>query len=153
VAHNQIQVAVPPSVVFAVLADAARYRDWVVGAKEILSSEGGWPVPGASFRHRFGLGPAAVSDLTTVLAADPPAELVLVACFGPVGAAEVRLQIDPSGAGSLVTMEERPVSGPLGAVRGARLLDLIIHLRNAASLRRLRRLAQGQGEPSTARDS
>jgi len=38
-------------------------------------------------------------------------------------------------------------------VRGARLLDLVIHLRNAASLRRLRRLAQGQGEPSTARDS
>jgi hypothetical protein len=74
------------------------------------------------------------------------AEVFLV----PQGGAEV----DPkrSGAGSLVTMEERPVSGPLGAVRGARLLDLIIQVRNAASLRRLRRLAQGQGEPSTARD-
>jgi hypothetical protein len=153
VARNQIEVAVPPSVVFAVLAHPARYRDWVVGAKEIRGFDHRWPAPGASFRHRFGLGPAAVSDLTTVLAADPPAELVLVACFGPVGAAEVRIRVTPSAAGSLVTMEERPVSGPLGAVRGARLLDLLIHVRNAESLRRLRRLAQGQGEPSTARDS
>lgn len=152
-ARNQIQVAAPPSVVFAVLADPARYRDWVVGAKEIRSFDPDWPAPGASFRHRFGLGPAAVSDVTTVLAADPPAELVLVACFGPVGAAEVRIRVDPSAAGSLVTMEEQPVSGPLGAVRGARLLDLVIHLRNAESLRRLRHLAQEQGEPSTARHS
>jgi uncharacterized protein YndB with AHSA1/START domain len=153
VARNQIQVAVPPSVVFAVLADPARYRDWVVGAKEIRGFDHDWPVLGASFRHRFGLGPAAVSDVTTVLAADPPAELVLVACFGPVGAAEVRIRVDRSGAGSLVTMEERPVSGPLGALRSARLLDLVIQVRNAASLRRLGRLAQGQGEPSTARGS
>ena len=153
VARNQLEVAAPPSVVFAVLANPARYPDWVVGAKEISSFDHDWPAPGASFRHRFGLGPAAVSDVTTVLAADPPAELVLVACFGPVGAAEVRIRVDRSGAGSLVTMEERPVSGPLGAVRGARLLDLAIHLRNAESLRRLRRLAQGQGEPSTAPDS
>jgi uncharacterized protein YndB with AHSA1/START domain len=145
VARNQIEVAAPPSVVFAVLADPARYPDWVVGAKEISSFDHDWPAPGASFRHRFGLGPAAVSDVTTVLAADPPAELVLVACFGPVGAAQVRLRVDRSGAGSLVTMEERSVSGPLGAVRGARLLDLAIHLRNAESLCRLRRLAQGAG--------
>lgn len=88
-----------------------------------------------------------------VLAADPPAELVLVACFGPVGAAEVRIRVDRSGAGSLVTMEERPVSGPLGALRSARLLDLAIHVRNAESLRRLRRLARRQSGTSTGRDS
>jgi hypothetical protein len=88
-----------------------------------------------------------------VLAADPPAELVLVACFGPVGAAEVRIRVDRSGVGSLVTMEERPVSGPLGALRSARLLDLAIHVRNAESLRRLRRLAGGQSGTSTGRDS
>jgi uncharacterized protein YndB with AHSA1/START domain len=153
VARNQIEVTVPPSVVFAVLADPARYRDWVVGAREIRGFDHDWPAPGASFRHRFGLGPAAVSDVTTVLAADPPAELVLVAGFGPVGAAKVRIRVDRSGPGSLVTMEERPVSGPLGAVRGARLLDLAIQVRNAESLRRLRHLAQGQGKPSTAPDS
>jgi hypothetical protein len=144
VARNQVEVAAPPAAVFAVLADPARYRDWVVGAKEILAADPGWPGPGARFRHRFGLGPAAVSDVTTVLAADPPAELRLLASFGPFGAAEVRLRVAPSPAGALVTMEERPVSGPLGAVRGARLLDLVIHARNAESLRRLRRLAEAR---------
>jgi hypothetical protein len=53
----------------------------------------------------------------------------------------------PSPTGSLVTMNERPVSGPLGALRGARLIDLVIQARNAEELRRLRRLAQARPRP------
>jgi hypothetical protein len=109
---------------------------------EVVGWDHHWPAPGSWFRHHSGVGPAAVGDHTTVLAADPPAELVLLAAFGPLGAAEVRLRVAPSATGSLVTLEERPVSGPLAAVRGARLLDLAIQARNAESLRRLRRLAE-----------
>jgi uncharacterized protein YndB with AHSA1/START domain len=140
-------VAATPAAVFAVLADPARYADWVVGAREIVGWDHHWPAPGSWFRHHSGVGPAAVGDHTTVLAADPPAELVLLAAFGPLGAAEVRLRVAPSATGSLVTLEERPVSGPLAAVRGARLLDLAIQARNAESLRRLRRLAEAGAQP------
>jgi hypothetical protein len=148
VARNQVEVAAAPAAVFAVLADPARYADWVVGAREIVGWDAGWPAPGASFRHRSGLGPATLDDRTTVLHADPPAELVLLAAFGAFGAAEVRLRAVPAAAGSLVTLEERPVSGPLGAVRRARLLELAIAARNAESLRRLRRLVESAGPPS-----
>jgi uncharacterized protein YndB with AHSA1/START domain len=147
VARNRVEVAAAPAAVFAVLADPAGYADWVVGAREIVGWDPDWPAPGTSFRHRSGLGPAAVADTTTVLAADPPAELVLLAAFGPLGAAEVRLGVAASAAGSLVTMEERPVSGPLAAVRGARLVDLAIQVRNAEALRRLRHLAERRFPP------
>jgi hypothetical protein len=57
-------------------------------------------------------GTARVTDSSTVLAADRPAKIVLLASFGPLGVAQVRIRVAPSAAGSLVHMEERPVSGP-----------------------------------------
>ena len=59
----------------------------------------------------------------------------------PVGVAEVRLELAPEGSGTRVTMTEHPIGGPI--LRFAnRLLDLLIHARNAESLRRLGRLAE-----------
>jgi len=58
---------------------------------------------------------------------------VLLASFGPLGVAQVRIRVTPSAAGSLVHMEERP-SAALGALRAACLLDLVIQTRNAELL-------------------
>jgi hypothetical protein len=58
---------------------------------------------------------------------------VLLTSFGPLGAAQVRIRVTPSAAGSLVHMEERP-SAALGGLHAACLLDLVIQARNAESL-------------------
>jgi hypothetical protein len=51
-------------------------------------------------------------EIGAILAADPPSEVVLLASFGPLAGAQVRIRVTPLAAGSLVHMEERPVSGP-----------------------------------------
>jgi hypothetical protein len=43
-------------------------------------------------------GTARVTDSSTVLAADRPAKIVLLASFGPLGVAQVRIRVAPSAA-------------------------------------------------------
>jgi uncharacterized protein YndB with AHSA1/START domain len=129
----------PPERVFAVLADAPAYADWVVGSRHIRAVEPGFPAPGSRFHHTVGIGPLTVRDHTEVLESEPPRRLRLEAHARPVGSATVTLELVPDGTGTRVSMVEDPsgCSAPLKLVPPVHLLT---RLRNAESLRRLEAL-------------
>ena len=55
-ATNERYMAVPPEVVWDVLADTSGYAYWVVGSKAIRDADPAWPRPGAKFHHTIGVG-------------------------------------------------------------------------------------------------
>ena len=153
-AENEIHLEAPPEAVFAVLRDPCRYPDWVVGAKRIRGFDPEWPEPGTEFHHAVGAGPVELKDKTSVVAADEPVvepgtpgdgKLVLRARAMPMGVAVVRITVcedeRPGHAGSRVVMHEQPTEG-LGARIHNPVLDAAVHVRNAVSLWRLRRLVE-----------
>jgi hypothetical protein len=130
------EIPAPPERVWAVLADADRYADWVVGAKTVRGVEGRWPKVGAKFHHTVGLWPLHLRDYTSVLESDPPLFLVLQARIRPIGQVRIQLDLRPSAAGTLVSMIEVPTSPAV--IRWATpLIDPIAHRRNTEALRRL----------------
>ena len=144
-AHNEIEVAASRREVFAVLADAESYAEWVVGAASVTDADTHWPEPGARLRHRTGVGPAAIEDDTEVVASSPPERLVLIAHLGPLGDFRVDLRLEELGpALTRVVMEEEPVAG-LSRLAGP-VGDAAGRVRNTLSLRRLKELAE-RGTP------
>jgi uncharacterized protein YndB with AHSA1/START domain len=130
-----------PERVFAVLADAACYREWVVGSQEIHDADASFPAPGSRFHHSVGIGPLVVRDHTEVLASDPPRLLRLRANARPLGCATVTLRLQPRRAGTEVTMIEDP-SGPSAPLWLLPTTHVFGRLRNFESLRRLKALAE-----------
>ena len=127
---------VPPEAVWAVLADATTYVDWVVGCRRVRSVEGDWPAPRSAFHHSFGVGPAHVNDKTVVLECEPGRRLVLEARAFPVGSAWVEITLERAATGTHVVMDERPFR-PLAFRLTAPLLAVPTVARNALTLRRL----------------
>jgi hypothetical protein len=134
----------PPEAVFAVLADGWLYPSWVVGASRIRDVEPAWPAVGARIHHSFGVWPALIDDTTSVLEYDPPRRMVLKARGWPLGAARVALDVEPSADGCRITIDEDAIEGP-GTLVPKAARDVMIHLRNTETLRRLRYLAEGRG--------
>ncbi|HZG96058.1 MAG TPA: SRPBCC family protein [Mycobacteriales bacterium] len=139
-ARNEILIDAPPSDVFAVLADGHSYEHWIVGAKRIRAVDAGWPQPGTSFHHSVGVGPIHVRDSTSVLERRGQQMLKLRARAWPVGVAHVVFELQHEGTGTRVVMTENPVDGPAAKVDNP-VQQLLIKLRNAETLRRLRKLA------------
>ncbi len=138
---NRITMPVAPDAVFAVLFDADEYARWVVGAKKIRGTDPNWPAEGSRFHHTVGAGPANIDDSSKILVADPPRRFQLEVRFRPGGVALVTIDVEPRpDGGSLVTMHEQPTSGPVRRWWSP-ILSAVMHVRNALSLRRLRRLA------------
>jgi uncharacterized protein YndB with AHSA1/START domain len=106
-------IVASPAEVFAVLVDPATYPEWLVGARRIRSVDDDWPAPGSSFRHTIGWGPARIPGSTSVRRCVAPLELVLSAGMGPLGEASVRFELEATGDGTLVRLEELPASGPV----------------------------------------
>ena len=130
----------PPTAVFALLSDAWRYAEWVVGAKRIRGVDATWPQPGSRFHHRVGFGPFTIEDSTVVEAYNPPNRLVLRARARPAGVARVTITLVPTrDGGTDVEMEEHPIGGPARWIHNP-LLDALIAVRNRKSLARLCRL-------------
>ncbi len=140
-ARSSTYVEARPERVFAVLRDPRAYGDWVVGSATIRDADESWPEVGSVFHHRVGWGPLSLPDHTEVLACDPPHELVLRARARPLGTAVVRLALRPQGIGTRVTMIEDP-GDPFTALLFSPVTHLAVRLRNRASLRRLRGLAE-----------
>jgi uncharacterized protein YndB with AHSA1/START domain len=140
-AQTSIHVAAAPDRVFAVLANAWTYEQWVVGCKAIRHADESWPAPGATFHHAVGMGPITVRDSTTVLESSAPRRLVLRARARPAGVAQVALDLAEADGGTEVVMSERPVSGPPALAHNP-LQDWLIDRRNRESLRRLKQLAE-----------
>ncbi len=145
-ARNDTFIDAPPERVFAVLSDADAYGTWVVGSKYIRAADPGFPEKGSRFHHAVGFGPLTVKDHTVVVDVAPPRRLVLRAKARPFGTALVTLIVDPEGAGSRVTIIEDP-GDPLTRLIFNPLTHLLVKGRNVESLRRLKELAEGRGEP------
>ncbi len=125
-----------PAEVFALLANPYTYEHWVVGCDDIRGVEGEWPAVGSVFHHTVGAGPIKVKDTTKVLEVEPDRRLVIEARARPAGVAKVTFTLEPQEGGTLVTIEEHPVRGVAKTIHNPGQ-DMLIHLRNAETLRRL----------------
>jgi uncharacterized protein YndB with AHSA1/START domain len=143
-ARTRTRTDATPERVFKVLTDAEAYPRWVVGAKQIRAVDAGWPAPGTAFHHSVGAGPASLDDATTVVELDSPRRMVLKGGARPLGTMAIVLDVRRAGDDTEITITENPVGGPPTWLRGpsAWAMDVLIHLRNIESLRRLRRLAE-----------
>lgn len=144
-AVNRIRAEIRPEAVFAVLADPDCYGKWVVGSSRIRDVEGPWPAVGSTFHHTQGVGPVGIKDTTTVLESEPGRRIVLEVRARPLVVARVELDLHANGGGTEVVMTEVPIGGPVGRLP-AFASDPPVKLRNAESLRRLRKLAEKRGE-------
>ena len=140
-ARNTTHIDAPPDAVFAVLADANTYDNWVVGCKEIRTVEDGWPTPGTKFHHTVGVGPVATADYTEVITIDPPRFLALRARARPLGTAKVTFELGAEGEGTGIVMIEEPLSDWTKRLWNP-VLDRLTHVRNVETLRRLKKLAE-----------
>lgn len=137
------KVDAAPSDVWAVLSDGWLYPCWVVGAARMRDVDARWPEKGAKLHHSVGNWPFLLDDRSEVLDVVPLESLRLRAHGWPAGAAEVLIEIEDQGAGSLVTIREDAVEGPGTLVpRPAR--QATIAPRNREALRRLAYLAEGR---------
>lgn len=130
-----------PEAVFAVLADASTYEDWVVGSKDIRDAEPHWPAPGSTFHHTQGKGPAVVKDTTSVIESQEPTHLVLEVRARPFIVSIVEMSIESLGISRCrVSMYEHPTGGWVKPVWNP-LFDRGMSARNVECLRRLEKLA------------
>jgi hypothetical protein len=142
-AVNEIDIEAAPEAVFDVLSDARSYGYWVVGSRAIHAADAEWPAQGAVFEHTQGLWILPLlRDETSVLRSTRPALLELRVQARPLTVAHVTLRLSPQGGGTHVVMEEVPADLRSKIVMNP-LVQPLLHLRNAESLRRLKRLAEG----------
>jgi NAD(P)-dependent dehydrogenase (short-subunit alcohol dehydrogenase family)/uncharacterized protein YndB with AHSA1/START domain len=144
VATNRVHIEATPEQIFAVLADAERYPDWVVGASHVVDQDADFPAPGTRFRHRVGMRPFVLTDHTEVLEADPPHLIVLKAKARPLGTARVEIRVVAGAGGSEVAMTETPDDRLSALVATNPVAELALRLRNAEALSRLKRVAEGR---------
>ena len=142
-ARNEIDIAAPPEAVFAVLADPRSYARWVVGSRAIRAADPGWPAPGAVFDHAQGFGPLVLKDTTIVLECDRPRLLALRVNARPLTVAHVTLTLEPRDGGTHVVMREAPAD-LRSMVTMNPVVDPLLRMRNAESLKRLKSLAEGE---------
>lgn len=135
--------ACPPDRVFAVLADGWLYPTWVVGASRMRDVDAEWPAQGATLHHSIGAWPALIDDTTTVVEWNPPTTMVLKARGWPIGTAIVRLTVEASGAGCVVTIEEDALEGPAKLIPPP-LRSAAIRVRNVETLKRLAYIAENR---------
>jgi len=147
-ATNTCTASCPPSAVFDVLADGWLYPSWVVGASRIRDVEAAWPAVDAKIHHSFGIWPVLIDDSTSVLEWDPPRRMVLKARGWPMGSAKVELDVQATAGGCGITIREDAVEGP-GMLLPKPARDVMIHLRNVETLRRLTFLAEGRAGAAT----
>ena len=140
---NRVEIDAPPHDVFAILMDADKYADWVVGAKRVRATDPNWPEVGSRFHHTVGPPLAELDDSSKLIERRDDERVVLEVRFRPIGVAVVAIDLEPTNRGrsTRVTMTERPKSGPVRSL-WFRPLDLAVHFRNVLSLRRLARLVQ-----------
>lgn len=101
-----------PAQVWAVLSNGYSYVEWVHGTKEIRDVDAGWPGEGTALHYSAGVGPLTYKGETTVRASEPMRRLELEVHAWPAGTVRVNIVIEPSGAGSTVTLDEHPLRGP-----------------------------------------
>lgn len=138
-------VAAPLPVVAAVVADAAGYPAWVVGAKRVRSVDPAWPQPGGTVHHTVGAGPLEVHDATTVDFAGGDGdrfELDLTVRAGPFGSGSVRFVLLAESSTSTAVVMHEHATGRIAHLVWNPLLDAALAMRNIVTLRRLERVVR-----------
>ncbi|MFJ6793138.1 SRPBCC family protein [Streptomyces sp. NPDC091268] len=133
----------PPRDVWAVLADATLYGEWVVGPSESTPLDPTWPEVGSRLRYRVRLGPWTAEGVTTVRHLEAGRELELEAAFKSLGTARIFLQLRPWGEETLVVCDEHPLRGLGGSLHNS-LSEAALQLRHRGMLARLARLVEQQ---------
>ena len=149
------EIDAPRDVVFATIADARTYPEWLVGAQTIRSVDAAWPEEGSAFRHVIGVPPLVVAGSTTSTYVDPGRRLDLRAGMGPLGAGRVSFRLsDTATGGTRVEVDERFVAGPAGWIwRFARpVVGVLVWGRNAVSLDALADHVDGARSPDAPDD-
>jgi hypothetical protein len=130
-------IGATPEQVFAVLADGWTYASWVVGAAHMRDVDPSWPAVGSQLHHRVGPWPLNIDDRTVVRAVVENRSLELDARAWPLGAAMIRLTLEPLAAErTRVVMQEELCSGIWQKVPDIVQAALIVP-RNQESLARL----------------
>jgi uncharacterized protein YndB with AHSA1/START domain len=137
-ARNETHIDAPVQSVWDVLADPRFYATWVVGASSVRDVEGDWPAVGSILHHSQ---QAVLRDTTEVVRSEAPHRIVLEARARPLAIAEVDIQLEADGDGTRLILIEHAVGAIAGALPEA-LTDPLIHVRNIASVARLKRLAE-----------
>lgn len=135
-------IPVPPEQAFRLLEDPASFRRLVAGARRIRRFDSRWPEPGTRLDHTVGIPPFLVRDHTVVVDQSPPGRLVLDALIRPLGRLRVEFRFEPHTDGSLMTVVEEPVEGPVGWPAVRPVTQLALRLRNGEICRRFRKLAE-----------
>ena len=145
-ATTSMVIEASPSEVFGVLADGWTYSNWVVGTSHIRAVDADWPTVGSRLHHAVGAWPLLTRDYTEVESLRPDAEVVLFASGSRLGAARIRITLEPRDGGTQVTMAETPVSG-IGKWLHNPAQDAVLHRRNDEALNRLRATVRRFTEP------
>ena len=140
---NETTIEATPDQVWDVLADGWLYPLWVVGATRMRGVDPGWPQVGTRLHHSAGVWPAVIDDETVSRAVDAPRRLELRAKGWPMGEADVVIEVEASGSGSLVRILEDAVSGP-GALMPQVVRAPVLKWRNTETLRRLKYVVEGR---------
>ncbi|MFF7216938.1 SRPBCC family protein [Streptomyces sp. NPDC008238] len=146
VRHRLIDGA--PEDVWAVLSDATRYGEWVVGPSSSRQGDGDWPEVGSSIEYTVLLGPVKLTGETIVRICRPPRQLELEALSGWLGSARIAFELCPWGRDTLVIVDEHPLRGPGGALHNA-ALDALLQVRHRSMLSRLARAVETHGAHGT----
>ncbi|MEV6764046.1 SRPBCC family protein [Streptomyces sp. NPDC051105] len=139
--HHQL-IRRSPQAVWGVLADPARYGEWVVGPSGSMPLDQAWPAVGSRLLYTMRLGPWSADGVTTVRHQEPGSELELEASFKPLGTARIFLQLRPWGEEeTLVICDEHPLRGLGGTLHNAATEALFL-VRHRGMLARLARLVE-----------
>lgn len=130
-----------PEAVWAVLADASRYGEWVVGPARTSQKDGRWPETGARLEFVVEIGRWSRRGETVVRRSEPPHILELEASGGWMGTARIALELRPWGEETLVICDEHPLRGVSGHLHNT-LVDVVLQLRHRGMLKRLARVVE-----------
>lgn len=104
-----------PSQVWSILSNGWLYSSWVVGASRIRDVDANWPQEGSKIHHSVGVWPVLLND-ETVSIESSAGHLELSAHGWPAGTARVRLHVEKTDDGSLLTMDEFAETPPFAWV-------------------------------------
>ena len=145
--RNTIRISATPDDVFDVLDDACAYPRWVVGARRVRAVDPTWPAVGSRFHHAIGTAAAELHDSSKVIERTPPTRLVLEVRFRPTGVARVEVDVSSDGLGSVVTLSESPIAGPVARLPRF-VTEPLLTVRNALSVQRLRHEVERTRRPA-----
>jgi uncharacterized protein YndB with AHSA1/START domain len=92
----------PPSTVWPLIADAARWKEWSFMTRTLLLREGAPDPDGVGALRRFAVGPFGSSE--EVVEFEPPTHLGYVARKGlPVRSYRADIVLRPAGSGTAIT--------------------------------------------------